>query len=467
MGSMRKINSLSLLLLAFSAQGQTIVHGYASFASFAALSTGLTSTTTGDTFALGVDSSTVCTSVQFTTGGSQAFTSLSSATGTVSNSVSKLTIWTVPSELGSQTAITGTGCGTVNAVHGFEASGLGNTSLPNLVDHLTACTSSSPCPASAGVLGYHPGYSAEAVLAFSNCSGNATTPFLTGSGISLTAAASNGQPGGFGTISSNAGITINTQAGCGATGAVAVGFKASGATKTCATDIGYYDYSALTTGSDPSISNVNVISPKDLIVVAAWALTGVTGAGTLSVGSDTATRTTVTGTRRATTGQPFIFYDIASAAGSQTISWVPSGSITGVQLQLAYYEFVPSGGCTFFHDIDSMLGTGDAVTINTPSITPTGAGEVLYNFTAYQGDTTAVNSPWTCNVYGGSGETGSCFFTVTQNSQSYVLSSSAGSTANNLTGNNSSPIGNWQGLLTSFGLSSGASVTTPFMLLGP
>jgi hypothetical protein len=401
----------------------------------------ITSTGSGNTFVVVWDSSTVGTSSTFNAGGS--FTKLFCLT----NSSSSICAWIVNSTTSGKTSVSCTGCGTINAFHGWEISGT-DTTTP--LDHLAPCTSASNvCLSPSNKLTFNPGFSAEAVLFAGNCSASASS--FSGTGVTWTSAFPNGEPGADGITSAAGTITGAPDSGCGNAGGMIIGIKGSGATLSCTADVGFFDYSAQGSAGTHPVITANIVKTGDLIALSAWCIT-TCGAGSITVGSDTAVQTSVSGTSNANSGQPFLFYDLASSAsGSVTITWTPTGSWTNDQL--AYEEFIPSAGCTFSHDVDSSLGTGTGTAMNTPSITPT-TGDILYNFTAATTHTTAIGTPWVANDYRLAGETNNQFFITTINSQSYVLSASAGSTSNNQTQLNSNP---WEALITSFKLSGPAA----------
>ena len=111
------------------------------------------------------------------------------------------------------------------------------------------------------------------------------------------------------------------------------------------------------------------------------------------------------------------------------------------------------------HDIDSPVGSRNwRYSANTPSITPS-VGDLLFNFTWTTEHIVSVNSPWSCPIYSGPGETQTCEFVNTINAAAYILSASAGSTSNNMTLIHSGD--SWQALITSFSLSSGGGPPGP------
>ena len=185
------------------------------------------------------------------------------------------------------------------------------------------------------------------------------------------------------------------------------------------------------------------------------------------MGAQTATKTTVNGVvdslNNPGTGQAWIYYILSAAAsGSQTITWTVSGS--HADIQVGYIDFSSGTGCKFTHDVDSPLGSCLSAgasscngVVKAPSITPSASGELLFNFTwsseHVENMIPASGSPtWSCPIYSGNGQTGTCQYTNTQNVAAYILSSASGATANNTT--TIHPDDTWQALLTSFSMSS-------------
>jgi hypothetical protein len=224
------------------------------------------------------------------------------------------------------------------------------------------------------------------------------------------------------------------------------------------------DYGDL--GVTSATVSVRVNAVGDLVVFTAWCYPGCTsGSGSVTLSGQAATKTTVDGVNLGSSpdltypGQNFIYYILSSnSSGTLTATFTASGA--GLQqTQISYIDFTPSTSCSFAHDADSAVGTGtNSTNINTPSITPSASGELLFNFTSTGQHVTAVNSPWVCPIYSGQGETQTCFFNVTQNAAAYILSSAAGSTANKMTDNTSGIF--WEGLITSFSISSGPNPPT-------
>jgi hypothetical protein len=218
------------------------------------------------------------------------------------------------------------------------------------------------------------------------------------------------------------------------------------------------DYGPLESSGTKATVTATVHAAGDLVAITAWCYTGCTPVS-VTLGSQTAVKTTVSGVvgpGSPATGQGFIYYVLSAAAsGSQTLTFNASGSAT--QSQVSYVDFSPSAGCAFTHHVDSPLGsclsncgtTGNPGIINQPSITPS-AGDLLFNFTWSSEHVNDINSPWSCPIYSGSGETEDCQFNSTRNVAAYTLSAASGSTANNTTDTHDSDT--WQALLTSFSI---------------
>ena len=221
--------------------------------------------------------------------------------------------------------------------------------------------------------------------------------------------------------------------------------------------------------SEPANSNTVTMAVKvnavgDGVMFTAWCYTSCTPTS-INMASQTAVQTSIGGSPgpgSPGSGQGFIFYILsASASGSLSATFTANGSPS--QVQMSYVDFAPGAGCQFVHDVDSPLGSclsncgtsGNPGIINAPSITPT-AGDLLFVFTWSSEHVNDINSPWSCPVYTGSGETGDCQFDQTRNVAGYILSAASGSTANNTTDTHRSDT--WQALITSF---SEVSASTP------
>ena len=218
------------------------------------------------------------------------------------------------------------------------------------------------------------------------------------------------------------------------------------------------DFSSDTSANSVTLTS-HISAVGDLVVFSVWCYGSSGGCtpGTVTLGSQTATQTTVSGIPGPGSpgeGQAFLYY-ITSAAtsGTPTITANVSGSHT--DLQVAYEDFSASAGCTFSHDQDSPLGKCQSScggsgtgTISQPAITPTAAGEVLVVFTWTSEHVNNYNSPWTCpnNI-----TNSTCEYDPTKNAMAYILSSSSGSTANNANDIHASDT--WQALITSFSMS--------------
>lgn len=403
------------------------------------------STGSGNLVILGVDSSTAPSSC---TVGAQSATQ---AGATFSDSVGVLTVWFVANSNSGATSATCSGAGTVHAAYEYEYSGMITTN--SVFDWLAFCTSDNQGSCLKNfTVNYTPSTANEAAIAMFNCQGSATS--ITGSSWGHTSFPS-GEAGGTLTTSSIGLVTAIVDSGCSssvAVGGIIAGFRASGGTgTTCSSTFADVVVSARATGTNPTASvTVPVHRTGDIGILSVWALNG-SSSWTATVGSQTATQTSVSGTSSASSGQPVLFYILnLSSTGAQTVSLTTAGGAT--ESQVAFTEFTPNPSCTYSHDIDSSLGTGSTTAVNAPSITPTGAGELLFVFTASAVHVNTVNSPWSCMEF--VNEVNPCTYTTTVNAHGFITSASAGSTSNNMTGNSA---GAWEALITSFTLSGAAA----------
>jgi hypothetical protein len=404
----------------------------------------LTAVAAGDTLGVFSDASVVPGSIQ--TNNSQTLT-LAKGSCDIGPSSLKLCFYILKSSTGGETSITCTTCGSQNSARAYEWSGLDTT---NTFDHISLCPALGG--GSACTINFNPGFSAEAVMGQFICSGSATT--FTGTGVTwANKTFPNGEGGAAGVTSAAGQITGTVDSGCSAAIGIIVGLKGSGATLGCTSDTAYYDYSAEAGSSGNATIAANVNEVGDLIVAAPWCINGCTPVS-VTMGSDTLTATSVAGTSSANTGQTWIYYKLASTvSGAQTLTFTPTG--TRIHSQVAFYDITPSAGCTFAHNVDSGVGTGTGTAVNTPSITPT-TGDLLFNITLATTHIGTVNSPWLCNIFQGASETGDCKIGTTVNAIGYILSASAGATANNMTQISSA---DWEALISSFTLVPPAAAT--------
>lgn len=132
-------------------------------------------------------------------------------------------------------------------------------------------------------------------------------------------------------------------------------------------------------------------------------------------------------------------YLIAPANAGQVLTWTGSGTLGSAGIFAD--EFTFEVGFNAVLDVDAA-GTGTIGTaVNTPSITPAGAGELLYGGAAVESFITAANSPWT----GASTGLGGAIGTYAE----YILSSASGATALNFTQSGS---GHWDSMAMAFKL---------------
>jgi hypothetical protein len=195
------------------------------------------------------------------------------------------------------------------------------------------------------------------------------------------------------------------------------------------------------TGSDGQGHTSAVHAVGDMVDIGVWCYTNCTFPSTMTMGSMTATRTSVvtpgttqdSGNPTLTTGQAAIYYiQSASASGNQALSITVTNLTSPNQVQLSYIDYTPSASCIFTHHIDSAVGSGNTSGVaSTPSVSGV-TGDVLFGIiVTTQHVTGNPTSPWVCPTYSGSGETQTCNIDVTQNGQPYILSAASGTIANN------------------------------------
>lgn len=159
-----------------------------------------------------------------------------------------------------------------------------------------------------------------------------------------------------------------------------------------------------------NVSTTNVISATLSGVTSGNLLT--VGALTFANGTDTATCSdgtsyTATPASPATDGnvhsRTYIFYLPNAGAGTHavTVTWVSSATAGNLDIRFTEWSGIATASPL---DIDgaSVSGTGmPSTTISTPSITPTGTGELLYCMVAAGGTATSVNGAWSGQIVGG------------------------------------------------------------------
>lgn len=406
----------------------------------------ITSTGAGNLMVIVRDASVTTGSTTLTGGGNQTPTLY----GCLANSTSEVCVFYVASTNAGQTSITCTSCGTVNAMAAYEFSGT-DTSAP--LDSISGLFNTTAYTVRTQT--YQPGYNSEAIVTAGNCSGSATS--ITGSTWGTTAFPGGEPQGELVTSSSFAAITSTIDSGCANTGLLIIGFKGAGATQQCAFNAVAWDAPAETGSSGNPTSSVNIPHAGALVVAMPWCIgTGCT-IGAVTVGSDSATAIGTTSSNSSTTGLGGMAYDLSSTGtGAQTVTCAMSGTRTNTQC--ASYVFSYTSGCTLSHDVDASLGSGTSTAVNAPSITAT-AGDLEFAFSFVNAHLSSVNSPWVCQFFNATTESGDCTFKNTVNGSGYILSASGSSTANNMTQISAN---DWQALITSFKLAgSGSPSTTP------
>ena len=449
---------LLILLLSSTAVAQTLAH----HSSGTATPLTITSTTSPNLIIVGVDSSTLPTSVSLTGGTTQFMTQVCTITNANCSAHKAapgnyLSYWIVPGNSGSHTAASVTLSGSVTAVYEYELSGMVSTTATYDLNSYQWCdtTTGFLCQAA-----WTNSAANEVFVAMENCQGSvATSPYFTGS-TWTNASDPNGEGGAMLITSSIALITALPDAACSSgtnAGIALAAFRASGATgTTCSWSPIDNDVSTSATGTNPTASKT-VIEHNlgDLLNINAMCTSSCTP--TVTFGSETVTQTSVTGTSSASTGQARQYYVLSTAhTGSASMSMATTGGAT--QAQISYREFASNYGCTAAHDVDSSVGTGTGLTANTPSYTPS-AGDLAEMFTLAGTGThvSSVNSPWSCTIYYNS-TSNACEHPTTENADGFILGTSGSSISNNMS--QLTPGGAWQAIGDSFTLTA-SSGTVP------
>lgn len=421
----RLIPILALLCLALSARASISVVNAKQTCTASPCT--VTSTTAGHFFVIGTDSSALPTAANVKLG-SQAATKVGCELK--STSVSNICTWIITSVTGSQTSVTCTSCGTINALIGIELSGIDAT---NYLDSFDPCFSaiSEVCQGNnvGATIGsqFVPGFSNDFIYYQGNCSASATT--VTGTGITLTTGLPNGEPNGQGVVTTNSQITIKSNCS-GTGGAFILALKGSGATQTSTANLAYQDHSPEATTGSATITGY-AANAGDFFMIHAWCLS-TCGTGTLSYGSQSATCATGGGTN-ANAGENFVCWvNGVTAAGSATVTFTPTGSPTNFQVD--YQDWVLSGQTAIAHDTDATPANcasacSEGTTVTTPSITPT-TGSLLINAVSTQHHVTGVSGSWGCFAFMNTGtETNSCQLLTTVNQVAWIQNASSGATA--------------------------------------
>jgi hypothetical protein len=200
---------------------------------------------------------------------------------------------------------------------------------------------------------------------------------------------------------------------------------------------------AASSGTSVSVT-ATIHATGDLVAFSAWCAPSCSFASpAVTLGSQDATQTSVSGTSNDDTGAPYLFYILSAGASGSVTATLNLSSTPSEGMQIGYIDFSPSTGCTFSHDVDSSLGTGSGSNPDTPSITPSAAGEVLYGFVANANTMNggSASSPWTFGT----------LYSTTNNADEYDLSSASGSTTMGWSGADAE---SWESLITSFAMSS-------------
>lgn len=145
-------------------------------------------------------------------------------------------------------------------------------------------------------------------------------------------------------------------------------------------------------------------------------------------------------TNASTSGAAFGFHLDNASGASKTITATFTSPGSSGSVEIFADDFTVSGGTASF-DKDAV-GSGNASTINTPTVTRTGSNELLWCFAAVEQSISGVGGTWTQGAIGGHG-----------NATEYILSSSVDVAANFSQGVS----GHWDSVGMSFSISAGGA----------
>jgi hypothetical protein len=171
------------------------------------------------------------------------------------------------------------------------------------------------------------------------------------------------------------------------------------------------------------------VGAGDLIAISVWCNNAGAGCTISTLQDGSGNPYTVTpnspGATNGNSGQPRIAYRLASgASGTVTVTVTITASM---ELQIGGLDVALGSGCTATFDTDAAA-TSAVAHLTTPSVTVAGAGDVLYAFAATEGGfgSGVGGGPWSQ----GNGNTA---YPTTTNADAYILNSSSGSIALDLT----------------------------------
>ncbi len=216
--------------------------------------------------------------------------------------------------------------------------------------------------------------------------------------------------------------------------------------------------------NNPSTTTQNVVltnnpSLGDLVIVGfTWA----NGAGSTPTtptlvdansNSYTLTTNSPSTAQGATAGFDYIFYLLSApsnASKTLTATYQNTGAGTVHAAILTADDFTVTGGTVTFNGDAAGSGT-TGVTINTPSITPAAAGDLLYAHGSSANAISSVDSPWTQGAIDSDGQ-----------ASGYILSASAGSTSLAMTQTS----GQWSSMAASFKFTASGANNAIWLITG-
>lgn len=163
------------------------------------------------------------------------------------------------------------------------------------------------------------------------------------------------------------------------------------------------------TGSPANISVVLTSAPTagDIVCVALGQGAATSGAVLNTVKDSNNNSYTITpnspSTFQSGAGQIWLAYLLSAPANaSATITFNVSGLNT-ISCDMWAVEFSVSGGTVAF-DKDAKANSATGTTINTPSITPAGSGQLAYAAASSGGTVSSAGTPWTIGTIAASGD---------------------------------------------------------------
>lgn len=365
---------------------------------------------------------------------------------------------------GGQTTVTCTGCTSPNFMAEGEVSGAGTP----YIDTLQECTSYGflcQVNGAGSVVGvtHNPGYSSEALMFISSCSGSTGTPTFTNL-TSTSHAQPNGNTVGWGISSGTSTVAMSPTSACNSADGLGIGVIGAGATQQLTSNQAFQSDSAIATSGSIALT-VHVANTGDLFIAPVWCISTCT-ITTLTLGSQSLTCPSgAQGVSSANTGKAFLCYVVTNTQGTLTLTFTPGGSPS--QYQALGFDMPLSGQTSIAYDTAAVdhcdSGCTEGTNVTTPSLTASGTGELFVNFVSTEHHATGFGGSWGCNIFSQvSGDIETCFAVGTVNAFGWIANASSATVAANATIlDNDDP---FQSIVAAFKYSSTiAAAATPFL----